>query len=127
MRRKSFSSPKLLNQDFPATSARLPRPRSCLYSEEHSSATPRHRCNGESGKAQPRQLGHRLSEPPYGLSSSKIVPVARATLMSELLLWRNRSTKKVSFDSLVRSPKITIAMVLVVSPGAKVTLPLFAW
>src|SRR5262245_47445625 len=57
-------------------------------------------------------------------SSFRIVPMPRFLVNSELLLLPNRSRKKVSLDSFLLAPLTTIVIVLVVSPGLKVSAPL---
>src|SRR5262249_26886446 len=61
-----------------------------------------------------------------GQSSFRIVPTPRLLVNSELPLLPNRSRKNVSFASFLLSPLTTIVMVFVVSPGAKVSVPLLA-
>src|SRR5262249_5547770 len=59
-------------------------------------------------------------------SSFRIVPMPRFLVISELPLLPNRSTKNVSSHSFLPSPITLIVMVLDVSPGAKVRVPVLA-
>ena len=61
-----------------------------------------------------------------GASSFRIVPMPRFLVNSELLLFPNKSTKKVSSASFLLSALTSIVIVFVVSPGAKVSVPVLA-
>jgi hypothetical protein len=59
-------------------------------------------------------------------SSFRIVPMPRFLVNRALLLSPNRSTKNVSLDSAFLSRLTTMVIVLAVSPGANVSVPLLA-
>src|SRR5262245_5442694 len=59
-------------------------------------------------------------------SSLRIVPIPRVLVNSELLLLPNSSRKKDSSASFLLSPLTSMVMVLLVSPGRKVSAPDFA-
>ena len=59
-------------------------------------------------------------------SSSTMVPTPWPSAMVALV-GLLRLTKNVSFGSASRSPLTSTVMVLLVSPGAKVSVPLAAW
>src|SRR6185369_10995461 len=59
-------------------------------------------------------------------SSFRMVPVPRFLVNSALLLSPNRSRENVSSASFLLSPLTSMVMVFVVSPGAKVSVPVLA-
>ena len=67
--------------------------------------------------------GRYVSRSPQGQSSFWMEPMPRFFENRALLLMPNRSRNKYSSASFLLSPMISIVMVFVVSPGAKVSVP----
>src|SRR5262245_21108064 len=70
--------------------------------------------------------GRPAARPRADPSSLRMVPVPRFLVNGASLPLPNRSTQQVSLASCLRSPLTSMVIVVVVAPGAKVSVPVLA-